>query len=92
MHCSYRFFNEQNYILFKISALGLFLHFRKFRKLILGKSNLRSGSIFVSLLKLHSGGQGETKHDRDNLIYLVGQHADRQQSKFVWALDFLRAH
>ena len=25
--------------------------------------NLRSGSIFVSLLKLHSGGQGETKRD-----------------------------
>ena len=23
--------------------------------------NLRSGSIFVSLLKLHSGGHGETK-------------------------------
>ena len=26
-------------------------------------SNLRSGSIFVSLRKLHSGGQGETKRD-----------------------------
>ena len=31
--------------------------------------NLRSGSIFVSLLKLHSGGQGETKREPDtNLL------------------------
>ena len=31
--------------------------------------NLRSGSIFVSLWKLHSGGQGETKREPDtNLL------------------------
>ena len=28
-------------------------------------TNLRSGSIFVSLWKLHSGGQGETKREPD---------------------------
>ena len=30
-----------------------------------GKGNLRSGSIFVSLRNLHSGGQGETKREPD---------------------------
>ena len=45
------------------------------RILIWKLCNLRSGSVFVSLCKKHSGEQGETKRQRDtNLIRNVCAH------------------
>ena len=47
-------------------------------------NNLRSGSIFVSLWKLHSGGQGETKREPDtNLLRNVCR-------PLFWLIDICR--
>ena len=44
-----------------VSGIIPFPHFWSSRKHYIAWGNLRSGSIFVALWKLHSGGQGETK-------------------------------